>query len=133
LTTIQWSRTESWPADAAHIATARRFVQQHLTEHGRGDAVPDVSLLVSELVTNAIRHAGTAFAVTLVITSNAVRLEVSDGSPQAPVIADVTHEDDGGRGLRIVAALSHDWGVTRDPAGGKSVWASVLTVPRQRA
>lgn len=133
MTTTQWSRTQWWAADAAHIATARRFVEQHLVEHGRDDAVPDLSLLVSELVSNAISHARTSFAVTLVITRHSIRLEVSDGSPQAPVIADVTHEDDGGRGLRIVAALAHDWGVTSDPAGGKSVWASVLTVPRQRA
>jgi two-component sensor histidine kinase len=131
--TTEWSRTQTWPADPVHIASTRRFVEQHLVAHGREDAVPDVSLLVSELVTNAISHARTSFAVTLVATRHAVRLEVSDGSPQVPVIADVTHEDEGGRGLRIVAALAHDWGVTQDPQGGKSVWASVLTVPRQRA
>ena len=133
MTTTQWSQSKAWTADIAHIAEARRFVQQHLIAQGRSDAVADACLLVSELATNAIIHARTAFAVTLSITGNAVRLEVSDRSPAPPVIADVTCDDDSGQGLRIVAGLAHDWGVTRDPAGGKSVWASILTLPRQRA
>ena len=132
MTTTHWSTSQAWSADTNHIAEARRFVEQHLVAQGRSESVPDACLLVSELVTNAIIHARTAFAVTLVVSRHAVRLEVSDRSPAPPVIADVTCDGDSGRGLRIVAGLAHDWGVTRDPAGGKSVWASVLTVPRQR-
>ena len=122
---------KSFAADERAPRSAREALSVVAEDLPEG-VVENARLLVSELVTNAIIHARTAFAVTLVVSRHAVRLEVSDRSPAPPVIADVTCDGDSGRGLRIVAGLAHDWGVTRDPAGGKSVWASVLTVPRQR-
>jgi anti-sigma regulatory factor (Ser/Thr protein kinase) len=111
----------------AHIAEARRFVAGHLAANGRGDVAPDARLIVSELATNALMHAGTGFTVTVDVGEDAVLLRVTDGSAHLPVVGALGLEQAGGRGLGIVAALAGAWGVTPEPGGGKSVWASIPT------
>jgi hypothetical protein len=125
--TIDPSGTRTWTADVVHIAAARRFVTEHLTAQGREGVVPDARLIVSELVTNALVHAGTAFTVTIDVGQDAVVLRVADGSAVPPVLGTLGVEEPGGRGLGIVAALAGAWGVTTEPGGGKSVWASIPT------
>ena len=119
--------TRSWDADAAHIAEARRFVTTELTAHGHAPAAPIAILVVSELATNAIVHAGGPFRVTLDIRHDSVLLTVTDTSPRLPVQRVAMAHQDRGRGLGIVAAVSEAWGVTTEPDGGKSVWASIPT------
>jgi len=123
------SDTRTWSADVAHIAEARRFVARHLTEHGRPDVVPDARLIVSELATNALVHAGTGFTVTVDVEDDTVLLRVADGSTHLPVVGELGLERAHGRGLGIVAALSDAWGITPEPGGGKSVWASIPARP----
>ena len=123
--TTGWSRTTTWDADAANIAAARQFVALELADHGLDDAVPDARLVVSELATNAVRHAGSRFTVTVDVTGGAVLVTVTDPSSALPFPVHASPLHDSGRGLGIVAELSARWGVTPEPHGGKSVWALI--------
>lgn len=104
---------------------ARRFIEDALRRWGHSDAqLQDARLLLSELVTNAVTHAGSPFSVSLRSEGSRVRLAVRDGSRTEPQMRPVVHEAESGRGLQIVGALSTDWGVIRTPAG-KTVWAEL--------
>ena len=86
--------------------------------------VDDVQLVVSELVTNALLHAGTSFTVMLRTgLGPAVVLQVRDGSEAGPTMGAMAFLDTAGRGIGIVAALSQAWGFDEHEGGGKSVWA----------
>ena len=85
--------------------------------------------MTSELATNATLHARTPFTVSLQELVRGVLLTVQDGSPSAPEKVDAQVMDTHGRGLLLVAQMSHDWGVTGGPGGSKSVWASFVTRP----
>lgn len=120
---VPWSYHEAWPPDPRHVADARHFVGWRLQENGLSRHVDVVSLVVSELATNAVLHAATPFTVTLERGTRGLRLAVRDGSqgiPFGPASMPWTHSR--GRGLRIVEALSSSWGVTTQD-GGKCVWA----------
>jgi anti-sigma regulatory factor (Ser/Thr protein kinase) len=87
------------------------------------ETVERAALVVSELVTNAVRHAGTDVRLQLEVALGELRVSVADGHPGLPAIGgaeDGTAE--GGRGLRLVEAYSGAWGV-EPTAGGKVVWA----------
>ena len=84
---------------------------------------------MSELATNAVRHANTPFTVTLERIDRSVLLTVTDGSPDPPVQVATGLLDTGVRGLSIVDLMSGDWGVIRRPGEGKSVWASFACEP----
>ncbi|MEV7966432.1 ATP-binding protein [Sphaerisporangium sp. NPDC088356] len=117
-------RTAEWilSADARSVHAARVLVCQELRRWGTGGLADDCSLIVSELVTNAIRHGGTAFSLRLGSDGSRVYGEVfdaGDGLPrQAPGSLDATD----GRGLLIVGTLADDWGVVEADGGGKTVW-----------
>ena len=81
------SHTHTWGAAATNVGNARDFVALRLAEHGLDSAVPDARLVVSELVTNAIRHAGTRFTLTLLIQDASVMLTVTDPSETWPALA----------------------------------------------
>jgi len=80
-----------------------------------------LSLLVSELATNAVLHARTSFAVRVTMTANAIRVSVTDGSPTLPEKRTYGFLHPTGRGLHLVDSLSDRWGVNVDPPG-KTVW-----------
>lgn len=113
----------------ARSTAAPRAARRYVTETLRGwelDAlVNDAVLAVSELATNAVTHAGSDFAVGLSRHRDGVRIDVSDASPAAPLLQDGGVSKVGGRGLRMVAAVSADWG-HRAIDGGKLVWAELL-------
>lgn len=120
-----WSHGTGFEAEPASALRARDFVCLLLIEHDLPHLVDDMRLIVSELATNAMRHARTPFIVTLQNTGASVLLTVEDGSPTVPALANRPDPlDPGGRGLSIVAFLSDDWGVTSGRDGSKSVWAS---------
>ena len=121
------SGSRTWTGDVKDIAEARHFVARHLEAHGCEDVVPDAGLIVSELATNALVHAGTGFEVSVDVGEDAVLLRVADGSAHLPVLGEFGLAGSGGRGLGIVAALADAWGVTPEPGGGKSVWARLPT------
>jgi anti-sigma regulatory factor (Ser/Thr protein kinase) len=122
----QWSHELELAAEPGSAAKARAFVREHLVHHRRLDLVDDVRLVVSELATNAVIHARTAFTVILEERAGSVLLTVRDRSPRPVPEPGTTRRElaQGGRGLMMVASLSESWGVTRWQDDAKSVWAS---------
>lgn len=84
----------------------------------------ELQLLTSEVVTNALGHAGDACAVCVRWTGTRVRVEVTDHSPALPQPADVGPDEESGRGLMLVAALAAAWGAEPIQAG-KLVWFEI--------
>ncbi|MBC9726956.1 ATP-binding protein [Streptomyces sp. TRM68367] len=120
----------TFPADPGAVRTARAAVRGQLRHWGL-DSVGDITtLLVSELVTNSLRHAIGPIGVRLVRPSdlNGVLLvEVSDSLPDPPRERHARPDDESGRGLQLVASSSRRWG-TRPGHTGKTVWFE-LAVP----
>ena len=88
--------------------------------------------MASELATNALVHAQTAFGVTLAASDQTVLLTVRDDSLAPPARRDAHAMDLSGRGLEIVDIISLDWGVHQDGAASKAVWASfAIRSPRE--
>ena len=87
---------------------------------------PDVALITSELVTNAVTHAAGDIVLTLDLTSQSLRIEVSDLSADKPIMLDVEPSCDGGWGLRLVDSLTSRWGLEMSP-NGKTVWCEIAT------
>jgi DNA-binding response OmpR family regulator len=106
---------------------ARRFVTQALTgwDDEEGDLTDTVTLLVSELVTNAVIHAGSEVEVMVRLTATAARIEVTDASGRALAPRNATNDEDSGRGLALVDSLARRWGVRPADGGGKTVWFEV--------
>jgi anti-sigma regulatory factor (Ser/Thr protein kinase) len=102
------------------VAAARRFAAA-VADWLPGETRGRLTLLVSELATNALQHGRTAFTVGLERLDNAIKVEVSDTGPGVPTITAASLDRPGGRGLRIVETLSDSWGVTPRPTG-KTVW-----------
>ncbi|MFE3327222.1 SpoIIE family protein phosphatase [Streptomyces sp. NPDC059176] len=109
------------------VATARAFVRDTLQGWGYSDVVDDAVVLTSELVTNAVIHAGTAADVLCLRTDDGVRVEVGDRYPEReiPIQGGARahpHPDrENGRGLLLCAALATRWGVEYTPTH-KQVW-----------
>ena len=109
------------PADPAIVADARRKVADRLAGWGLHDGAFTTGLVVSELVTNAIRHAESPIQLRL-IRDRTLICEVSDGSSTAPHLRRARAFDEGGRGLFLVSRLTQRWG-TRQTLHGKTIWA----------
>ena len=107
--------------EPASVAVARGMVGEVLSEIASPAAIDVVVLLTSELVTNALVHAGTPIDLLVRDLHGRVQIEVVDAGRQVPVVADGVLLSESGRGLRIVAALSEAWGTNSGPAG-KTVW-----------
>jgi anti-sigma regulatory factor (Ser/Thr protein kinase) len=124
-----WSHDINLDDQPVSASQARTFVRQHLDEHHLAHLSDDVALVVTELATNAMRHARTAFTVHLHADDQTLLLEVEDGSHSWPVRTAAVHGcdphglDTHGRGLTIVDHLCRGWGTNPLPSGGKSVWA----------
>jgi len=112
--------------DAQSPRAARRFVSQALTGWDDGEDLTDtVTLLVSELVTNAVLHAGSDVEVMVRLTATAARIEVTDASADAVAPRAAGDDEVSGRGLALVGNLARRWGVRAAPGGGKTVWFEV--------
>jgi len=109
------------PADPAAVAQARKNASAQLAEWGLEEAVFTTELVVSELVTNAIRHAEPPIQLRL-IHDRTLICEVSDASNTAPHLRRARIFDEGGRGLLLVAQLTQGWGTRQSPIG-KTIWA----------
>ncbi len=109
---------------AESIAEARRMVVTQLESWGLGELADDARLIVSELLTNAALHAYPPVRMKLTRLSSGVKLQVSDGSADMPIIQQVGTDVMTGRGWTLIAALSRDWGMTPAP-GGKIIWATL--------
>ncbi|WP_369029914.1 ATP-binding SpoIIE family protein phosphatase [Streptomyces adonidis] len=115
------------PADPAVVATARKHVTDRLTRWGIDEAAFVTELVVSELVTNAIRYGGEPIQLRL-IRDRTLICEVSDASSTSPHLRRARTFDEGGRGLLLVAQLTDRWG-TRPTGMGKTIWAEQALPP----
>jgi anti-sigma regulatory factor (Ser/Thr protein kinase) len=122
---------EAWSADlaggveAAHVA--RELLSDRLGESTREDTMHDLHLLTTELITNAVLHAGAGEAETIELRvateRRRVRVWVTDGgSDGTPEVQELDPDVPGGMGLFLVEQISSRWGVERVPGGGKRVW-----------
>ena len=113
--------------ERSNVAVARRFVMDAVHRLGQ-EAVADIAeLLTSEVVTNAVLHAGTALQLRVLRANGGVRIEVTDGATAAPTRRRYSAEAATGRGLGLVEALAAEWG-TRTETAGKTVWFTVDSV-----
>ena len=109
-------------------ADARQIARQACRDWGLPDAADDVSLVVSELVTNAVVHAKTPLILAIEHEGPTLAVAVGDGQPAAPWLADQSPEHSSGRGIALVSRLSTNWGVVRTVLG-KTVWVSLNVAP----
>ncbi|WP_317443302.1 amino acid permease [Streptomyces collinus] len=116
------TRFAEWelPPDPAAVATIRAAVGKQLGDWGLDELVFTTELIVSELVTNAIRYAGGPVRVRL-IRDRTLICEVSDPGHTAPNLRHAATDDEGGRGLFIIAQMTHHWGTRYTPTG-KTLW-----------
>jgi anti-sigma regulatory factor (Ser/Thr protein kinase) len=117
-------QSRRFPETTASVPGARQFVAESLSalEPEVGEMA---ALLVSELATNAVVHATSDFAVTVLYPTptGRVRVEVVDGVPGEPVPLQPPPTAPHGRGLLLVASLADEWGVQEaDAQAGKTVW-----------
>ncbi|WP_328859598.1 SpoIIE family protein phosphatase [Streptomyces sp. NBC_00306] len=108
------------PAEAVAVGHARGLAAEQLHEWGLDDLVFSTELVVSELVTNAIRHAEGPLHLRLIL-DRSLLCEVADTGHTSPHLRHSAEDDEGGRGLFIVAQLVHRWG-TRYTPSGKTIW-----------
>jgi PAS domain S-box-containing protein len=115
-------RVVSWnlPADPAVVADARARAARQLARWGLEELADTTELLVSELVTNAIRHAHGPIQLRMILDGT-LSCEVFDASSSAPQLRRAGRYDEGGRGLMLVAQLAERWG-TRHTRTGKTIW-----------
>ncbi|MFJ4467110.1 SpoIIE family protein phosphatase [Streptomyces sp. NPDC089424] len=116
-------RVAEWviPRDPSAVARLRAAAVAKLEEWGLSQLAFSTELVLSELVTNAIRHGSGAIRVRL-LKDQGLTCEVADGSSTSPHLRYAASTDEGGRGLFLVAKITERWG-TRYTATGKIIWA----------
>ncbi len=110
------------------VRAARVFTSETLEGWELGEQVADATIVVSELATNAIRHAESAYRVELERLPSTVRITVHDTSPSLPEAQSPHSTTEGGRGIAIVGHLTERFGVEAS-AVGKAVWAELAISP----
>ena len=123
-------RIASWdlPADPAVVADARGQAARQVAAWGLDEVTFTTELIVSELLTNAIRHAEPPIQLRMIL-DDTLSCEVSDGSSTAPHMRRADRYDEGGRGLLLVSQLTERWG-SRHTRTGKTIWAQQPLAPR---
>ncbi|MFD7418759.1 ATP-binding protein [Kitasatospora purpeofusca] len=121
--------------DPAEVGRARRWARSRLVGSGIGDDEPlaeTLILLISELVTNAVKHAALLspeLAVEVAIAADWVRVSVEDNHPYRPTALETDYAQTGGRGLLLVKVITAEAGGTCDvehtASGGKIIWAAL--------
>ncbi|MFD7893806.1 ATP-binding protein [Streptomyces sp. NPDC059743] len=123
-----------WSPHPSCVGLARMELRKLLADWGLAELEDSALLVLSELVTNAARHARVSHDWEIETRyrpgPGAVRIEVHDASPSRPQVRDADPDSLDGRGLILVAALADEWGVGErdDGAAGKVVWAR-LSLP----
>ncbi|MFI5956678.1 ATP-binding protein [Cryptosporangium sp. NPDC051539] len=116
------------PADPSASATARRFLQQAAADWNLSPDLTEIAqLVVSELVSNAVEHAGTSSTVVLELSEGELTVRVRDGSTVQPVARPLDMVSFRGRGLPLIDRVSDRWGIVNDD-DGKTVWATLRDV-----
>ncbi len=116
--------------EVAAVPNTRHFVQAKLAEWELDDDDAQTAvLLATELVTNAVRHGRGSISLRLRRACHALYIEVDDDGSALPDRRHAEEDDEGGRGLQLVEALSEAWGV-RPQDHGKSVWCAMRLAPQ---
>ncbi|EXU62936.1 PAS/PAC sensor protein [Streptomyces sp. PRh5] len=126
--------------DPSEVGRARRLVRERLLRWGLPESVETAELLVSEAVTNAIRHAHTHHVRLRLVRTDALLCEVTDDDHELPALLSADRDAESGRGLRVISKLAREWGTSRT-GRGKTVWfeqalthrAETLTHPPEQA
>lgn len=128
---IPADRIAEWevPADPSAVSPVRSQAAARIAQWGLEEAGFTAELVLSELITNAIRYGRPPVRVRLVY-DRALICEVSDGSSTSPHLRHATDTDEGGRGLFLVAQFAQRWG-TRYARRGKTIWAELPISPEQ--
>ena len=111
-------------AEPESSSRARRFLVESLGEELTPELYDDAAIVVSELVTNAVTHAGSACVLELALSPTALRMAVADTGPGTPEPQPRSDEREHGRGLQLVGAIASAWGIDSDDRG-KVVWAEL--------
>ena len=115
--------------DTRSAAVARRVVEGALAKADLTHLLDEALLLVTELVTNAVVHAGTLVDLEVETDETGVRIEVADGGPGRVSVQGAPEETrEGGRGLFLLDALATAWGTSSSP-GRKAVWFRLGNLP----
>ena len=121
MTSVAGELCESLPADPASVGRARRLVARAIAASGHDELVDLATLLVSEVVTNSVLHAGTEMRLTCRSSAAGIRVEVFDRSSLLPSVRHYDADATTGRGLGLVSALATSWGVDCVD-DGKTLW-----------
>jgi len=114
-----------FPGVPQSVVSARRFAANALRDVP-GEVSEAVALIASELASNSVRHAASAFEVRVEQLPDEIHIEVEDDGGGEPAVRSPGLSDTSGRGLQIVQALADEWGVVPNPAAtGKTVWVRI--------
>jgi len=116
--------------DPTQVGQARRLVRESLARWGLDDYIDSTVLIISELVTNALRHGAGTITIQLSRAGRDLRIEVHDHGPGRPVQRHAGTGDEGGRGLEVIDGLIGMYdgqrGCTDDDVGpGKTVYVAM--------
>jgi anti-sigma regulatory factor (Ser/Thr protein kinase) len=118
------------PALPSSAGEARRLLRDALPGEASEEAVDAAALALSEIVTNALVHAGTPMRLRVILAPSAVRVELADGSVHLPLPRDYSRAAGTGRGLHMVTEVVDQWGAHHDE-DGKVVWFEIADPPAE--
>ena len=129
---VPWSASLRVEGGVTGPRSARGAIACALNDRLEDQPLADVQLIVSELITNSVRHAGLAhdhaITIDVLVLRDRVRVTVVDPRSPALRVAESEMSEPGGLGLRLVERLSNSWGVAKDGSGLTRVWAELMTV-----
>jgi anti-sigma regulatory factor (Ser/Thr protein kinase) len=118
------------PNAATACAEGRRFVAQHLSRwQVPGQVSDEATLLTSELITNAVRHAPPPLFLEITVDTTKIRIDVHDSDLVVPVLTRPDFTSCGGRGVWPIDTIASRWGYRPEPPG-KVVWFEMDLPPR---
>jgi anti-sigma regulatory factor (Ser/Thr protein kinase) len=106
-----WAAIASFPPHPRNVRHARRITRTALSAWGVSELVDSAEMVVSELVTNALRYGSGPVDLTLALTETGLRIAVTDEGTTLPAARDAGPDAQGGRGLQIVELLAESWDV----------------------
>lgn len=116
------------PALPSSAGEARRLLREALPEEASEESADAAALALSEIVTNALVHAGTPMRLRVILAPSSVRVELADGSAHLPLPRDYSRVAGTGRGLHMVSEVVDHWGAHHDE-DGKVVWFEITEPP----